>query len=124
MIPKFATLTICRTGFCEWCQKENRPHTGQRAMVQGNHGYHVITANHVPRWYGFTPHLYKIHKVIGENIVYKRLCCMDGCGVYLEFNQERNVFDYFLEDNWVRGMMTIADWNALCTYKRDTDYFV
>lgn len=119
---------ITRTGWCEFCAKENRPHTGQRFLAIGAKGhYHVYHVDHVPRRYGFTPHFYRIHRVPGNgDIIYDTCCCMEDCGVYLDDNAQTHKIDFMiLKDQWRRGIMSVADWNALVSrFKQDPDYFV
>lgn len=125
--PSSRTI-ICRTGWCDICAKENRPHTGQRFIAIGSRKkYHVYHVDHVPRRYGFTPHLYIIHKIIGgRDVVYDMLCCMEDCGVILDDNHQTGSIDYHLcKEQLRRGIMTVEDWNSLVLHlKRDPDYFV
>ena len=124
-----SSTIICRTGWCELCAKENRPHTGQRFLTIGAKGhYHVYHVDHVPRRYGFTPHFYRLHKVIvgGKDVIYETCCCMEDCGVYLDDNAQTHKIDFMIiKDQWRRGIMLLTDWNALVSrFKQDPDYFV
>jgi hypothetical protein len=122
-----SSTIICRTGWCDICAKENRPHTGQRFITIGSKGrYHVYHVDHVPKRYGFTPHLYRLNKSIGNDVVYDMLCCMEDCGVYLDDNASTGKIDFcLLPDKWRRGLMLLIDWNALVLRcKQDPDYFV
>lgn len=67
MIPKFATLTICRTGFCEWCQKENR-------QLIGMHFVHIKgtqTTLYSPYHRDSNGSLFMLHlNIISNRIIY------------------------------------------------------
>lgn len=108
---------ICRVGYCPKCYKENSPHTGDVAWVVGSRGFKLIECDHIPRWYGFTPHLYQNMKVIGENVKYRSVCCMIGCSLYI---QDKTVF--IPSNAWKDGLMYLSDWNSLVMYRRDDNY--
>lgn len=119
-----AGTIICRTGWCGKCAKEQRPQYNQRFMAVGEHGYHLYYVETTHRWYGFTPHLYQA-KIIGDNVVYERLCCMENCGVEIYANEKERCFDYFFnKENIIKNITTLKNWNALVMYKNDQDYFI
>lgn len=117
---------ICRTGWCDRCAKENRPHTGQHYLALGASGnYHVYIVQRIAPFYGFTPHLYRIIKVINQDVIYEMCCCMHHCGVERKQNNVDQCWDYItIKSQWRRGMMLLKDWNALQQFKRDNDYIV
>jgi hypothetical protein len=118
---------ICRHGYCDKCAKEKRPHSGQRALVYGSHGFKIIRVEHIPRWYGFTPHLYKLIKVIQPvgDVIFETTCCMDHCGIELTNSESDGMTNYHVHgDKWQRGVTDLKTWNSLVMYKHDMDYFV
>lgn len=116
--------TICRVGWCEKCLKEKRPHTGQRFLTLGSHGYHIYYVEHIPRLYGFTPHLYRLKKVIGQNVTFEYICCMENCGFEFEKNPSGIIEFFAIEEEFKRGILELHQWNALVKFKRDHDYYV
>lgn len=125
-MDKPTALTICRVGYCEWCAKENRPHTGQMFVAIGSAWhYHVYEAQRIAPRYGFTPYLYRVHKVIGENVVVDYVCSMNECGSTILWNDDRQRWWFTIPgENWGRTILSLSDWNSLVTYKRDLDYFI
>lgn len=115
---------ICRTGWCDICAKENRPHTGQHYLVIGATGdYHVREAQRIAPFYGFTPHLYKKLKVINQDVIVEMCCSMYGCGVQRKENNVDQCWDYTtIKDQWRRLIIDLKDWNSLVLYKHDFDY--
>ena len=119
---------ITRVGFCPSCFKEQRAKTksdygGNTFIVYGTNGWHERTANHNSRYWGYVPHIYRLHKSLGENVVIYRSCAVQGCGT-----------DYFQDNTgwWLkvikydRQVWTIQQWNALVLnpYYHDFDYFI
>lgn len=116
---------LTRHGFCPLCSVNNLPKSGTMFKVVGRKGSHMKVCEHNPRWAGYTPHLYRLIKALGENIVYERICCVVDCGIIKVANDEEQVWEYIeKEDHWVRGIMTLTDWNSLVMYKKDLDYFI
>lgn len=117
---------LTRHGFCPLCSVNNLPKSGTQFKTIGAKGtVHMKKCEHNPRWAGYTPHLYYKVKQIGENVVYERICCVVGCGIIKVANDEEQVWEYLeKEDRWVRGIMTLTDWNSLVMYKKDLDYFI
>lgn len=116
---------ICRIGYCEVCAREQRPKSGQQYLVVGEEGFHLYFAWRNAPIFGFGPHLYKIHKIIGQNVVYDTWCSMYPCGIAREENIADNSIDYFPNENAKRrGIMLLSDWNALVQYKNDFDYLI
>lgn len=120
------STVITRTGFCQSCYDNQQPISGQKFKVVGSRGAHVYTLDFNPRFSGFTPHLYGLRKVIGQNVVFDSICCMEGCGIIRIANNDLQCWEFIERDSrWIRGMMEIKDWNALVQkYKRDMDYFL
>jgi len=116
---------ICRTGWCDICAKENRPHTGQLFLTIGSTGiYHVKKAERIAPRYGFTPHLYQLVKSLGDNVVFNHVCGME-CSVNIDWDSTNYKWLADVKESyWKRGIMELKDWNALVMYKRDEDYIV
>ena len=109
---------ITRVGFCSYCAKEHRPKTNQAFVAIGaTNDYHIYFALH-NGIEGYVPHLYELKKVIGENVVYRKMCAMNGCA--LKVNLQTGEF-FLPDDYWERGIMTITQWNGLVLFK-DTGY--
>lgn len=118
-----AKTILTRPGWCEECSKKERPRINDQFIVMGSRGWHMYIAefNRPP---GFTPHLYKLVKVIGENVVYEYLCCMHNCGCDIYYDQQKQGYQFQLHDSqWKRGILPIKDWNALQQYF-DSDYWI
>lgn len=113
---------ICRVGFCSQCYKAQRPRTDNFFVVHGTTGWHVMLAQHLGNP-GFVPTLYRLVKVIGENVVYEKLCSMHDCGTDVYYHSTSQEYRFDLGE-WERGMMTLETWNALVQYKHDTDYHI
>lgn len=113
--------TLSRVCFCEQCYKGYKPQKGQLFLVHGTHGFHVRSAiRNGTR--GYSPHVIRLVKTIGENVVYEKRCGIHFCGVILEYKETKNdfVFDYLGE--WQRGIISIQEWNAWVQYKNDPQY--
>lgn len=116
---------ISRVGYCSDCEKQKRPHTGQKFKVIGSRDVHIYTVEFIPRFYGFTPHIYVIHRVIGDNVVYDYICGMYGCGIIREYNKNERCYEYTENPGkWKRVLCTLAEWNALVKYNHDSQYFL
>lgn len=113
---------ISRVGFCDSCCKNQNPRTGIYYVVMGaTNGWHIYKAQNMTRFIGYVPMNYKLIKVIGENVIYEKLCSIHGCGmdVYWEPSQQCYKFD---QGKWERGMMTLNQWNCLQQIKHDEQY--
>lgn len=121
-----SSTIICRTGWCDECAKAKRPEGGNIFKVYGAlGGAHMYQVEWKTRWAGFTPHIYVIHKIIGENVVYDYICGMYECGIVRVANNEEQCWDYIEnEAKWKRGITDIKNWNALVQFKHDKDYFI
>ena len=109
---------ITRVGHCENCQKNHKPKFGEPFAVIGQtERFHIYLANKQPPS-GFSPFFYRLKKVIGQNVVYERLCGI--CEVTI-FQSEPQWSFIFHEDKWQRGIMTIEQWNSLILFK-DSGY--
>lgn len=111
---------MTRVGWCSHCYKAQRPRTDNLFVAKGTNGWHVMKANHIGN-IGYTPHLYKLIKAIGENVVYESMCAMHDCGVEVFFVPSTDRYNFRLGE-WQRGMMTLKTWNSLQQYKHDPDY--
>ncbi len=112
---------ITRTSWCPHCNKAQRPRTGNFFVVKGK-DWHILKASHIGNT-GFVPTLYKLVKVVGDNIQYEKMCAMNNCGVEVFHVPSTGLYDYRLGE-WERGTMTIEAWNAMCKYKKDLDYHI
>jgi len=111
---------ICRVGFCPHCKERRRPKTDDAFVAIGAKGdYHVYYADHNGEL-GFVPHIYELLKVIGENVIYRKICTMHDCGTEIDLRYIPPPF-VFKKEAWERGMMTITSWNALQQLK-ETGY--
>lgn len=119
-----SNTTICRVGYCELCAKEGRPHTGNQYLVIGATGYyHVYEAKRIAQRYGYCPHLYRIVKIINDDVIVDMCCSMYECGVYRKPNAVDQCWDYMpIKDQWRRTIISLPDWNALVSYKHDWQY--
>lgn len=113
---------ITRVGFCPLCERSRNPKGGQKFLAFGStsNAYHVYEADHNGR-IGFTPHIYKLEKVLGENVVILKACAMAGCGVDIDKSKQG---DFYYVKTWEREIWTLEKWNALVLYKHDSDYEV
>lgn len=111
---------ITRVGWCMDCYKAQRPRTGNFFVAKGDTGWHVMLANHIGNS-GFTPHLYKLIKVVGENIIYEKLCSLHDCGTDVYFHSASQSYRFDL-GKWDRGVMKLTDWNKLVVYKHDPQF--
>ena len=112
---------ITRVGWCSACYKAGRPHYDNFFVAWGSHGWHVMLAKRMGRA-GFTPHIYRLIKVIGENVIYESICAMHDCGVEVFHVPAKNSYNFRLGE-WERGMMELKQWNNLVLLK-DTGYEV
>ena len=116
---------LTRHGFCPRCSVNNLPKSGTLFKVVGLTGAHMFVCQNNPRWSGYTPHLYRLIKAIGQNVVYERICCIVGCGIIQIPNDQEQCWEYIeISDRWIKGIMPLSDWNALVMYKKDMDYFI
>lgn len=111
---------ITRVGWCLDCFKAERPRTDNFFVARGTNGWHVMKANHIGNL-GYTPHLYRSIKIIGENVVYEKMCAMHSCGTDIYYDSLSQNYKFVL-GKWERGMMTLSDWNSLQHYKHDPQF--
>lgn len=112
-------MIITRIGFCPECYKTRSPKTDQKFLVFGNHTnqFHVRFANCTPPYWGFTPHIYEIHKNLGENVVVLKSCAMDGCGVTFKWDIDQWLF---VIKKHQREVWTLEKWQSLVELKHNT----
>ena len=108
---------ITRVGWCEECAKLRNPRTGQQflAFGQTHHCYHIREAQRLGQ-IGFVPHIYKLEKKLGENLVILKSCAMYGCGADRKW--EREYWQYFIK-SWKREVWTVKQWEALVYLKHN-----
>ena len=112
---------ISRVGYCVRCAKERRPITDQKFVVVGTN-FHIYSASHIGM-FGYTPHFYRLLKVIGNNVKYERLCGMEDCGTIVWWDSQNQKWKFNLQNYlWETGLMPLVSWNGLVLYKHDTDY--
>lgn len=116
---------ITRPGFCPNCSKEEQLKTGKSFLVYGATGWHHRTARQNSRYWGFVPTIYKLHKVIGSNVVVLRCCAVEGCGS--EWKLIENQWMITIQpENYIRIIYPLEKWNALVLnpYWHDLQYYV
>lgn len=115
---------ITRIGFCDNCFRNQNPRTGILFVVMGaKNGWHIYKAQNMTRFIGYVPMNYKLIKVIGENVIYEKLCSIHKCGMFVYW--EPSIQNYkFDQGDWERGMMTLKEWNALQQLKDDRQYTI
>ena len=112
------TLTITRIGYCVQCAGKHKPKTGQSFIVYGgtHHSYSGMNAKRNGKA-GYTPHLYEFIKVLGSNVYYQKLCCMNECGTYL-VEENKAILVCTDDEKWSAVLsMTLDCWNALVLFK-------
>ena len=123
-VTKTETI-ICRTSYCESCYQADRPNRRNHVCLvwgSGHNDYKVYRTGRVPPVRGYVPFLYKMDKVLGENVTGWRCCSVFNCGV--EQSIENQIIYYrTIPDKWERFVYTLADWKALIFFK-DFDYFI
>lgn len=112
---------ITRTSWCKKCYDAQRPRTGNFFVVKGKN-WHILKASHIGNT-GFVPTLYKLVKVVGDNIQYEKMCGMSGCNLSVFHIPTTDSYGFEL-GKWERGTMTIESWNSLCKFKKDSDYHI
>jgi hypothetical protein len=114
--------TITRVGFCPECFKEARPKTGQSFLAIGSSSGTFVALRAIRNGRrGFTPHLYLLSNPIGDKYYFHSMCCMCGCGSYLQ-EEEGKKFLCLDENKWTpRQEITLKNWNALVLFK-DTGF--
>lgn len=105
---------ITRLGYCPHCERNRNPRGGQIFLAYGStfNKYHVLIAQN-NGVIGYTPHIYKLEKVIGRNVIVLKSCAMYPCGV------KREAGDYFSVRAWEREVWTLETWNALVNLKHN-----
>lgn len=113
------STTISRVAFCLKCFQQGNPRTHQPFLVFGSkkNQYHIYYSQGFGT-IGFTPHILRIHKVIGENVVYDMACGI--CDVSFE-RGEKEITASILK--WRRGIIDRKNWNDWVLYK-DEDYMI
>lgn len=121
-----ADTIITRIGFCPNCYKEKRPHIFDDFLVVGSTGEHHKKAGRNGNW-GFTPHIYKLVKTVGANVIVDRACAMYLCGVTMKQKIANGYIEteYFVDKTqWVRQIYTREQWDGLLLWKHDNDYWI
>jgi len=111
-------MIITRIGYCASCALAQNPKVDQKFLVFGNHTstFHVRFAQCTPPYWGFVPHIYELHKKIGDNLIIMKSCAMDGCGVTFRWENEW----LFMIKKHQREVWTLSQWNALVELKHNT----
>lgn len=111
---------ITRHGWCEECYKQHRPHSEDLYLAFG-----TTSNDWIIKWAqgnglrGFVPVNYRIHKAIGQTIIFDYACSF--CDI--EEVKTPGGVDLFVL--WhKRSNMSITDWNAMVVYKRDPSYLI
>lgn len=118
---------ITRTAFCPECERSHRPWKGLKFLCYGTYrdGYYVREATR-DGISGYTPHLFILERVGTDgNCTVASVCSMHGCAVeYRHSKADRAMVYGVIPDRWERVTMTIPDWNALLSNRRDPQYTV
>lgn len=91
-------MKITRRLYCHDCFKAHRPHNGELYVFHGAQGLvfdKIKTFDH--HSYGYTPHLIELTENIGHNVIYTKLCGMNGCGIQIIDDGED---DFLLTDEY------------------------
>ena len=114
--------TLCRVQYCPECAKNERPKTNQLCLFYGakRNGYFVRGAIKIGT-FGYTPHILKLVKVIGDTIIYESACSLNECGVDIWQTDEYGKYSFKVK-KWSRGSIPINQWNAWTQYKHDSNY--
>ncbi len=109
---------ITRLGFCESCSKTQAPKSGQNFIAYGSKSksFKVLTAQRNGK-VGYVPFMYKLDKVLGENVVVLKSCAMYPCGANRELTPDNQWF-YFIKE-YERQIWTLAQWNSLVELKHN-----
>ena len=115
---------ITRTSFCEYCFKEDRPNIKTICMIHGSKSNKYKTYKAVRNTYtpGFVPFVYKVDKIIGQNVTGWRICSVNGCGVE-DYLENHSLYYRFIQDYWERFCYSLERWNALVLLK-DHSYYI
>lgn len=125
LLPNSTTTIITRPGFCPKCAKNEQAKTDKDFLVYGSNGWHHRKAKQNSRYWGYVPHIYKLNKVIGQNVIVLRCCAIEGCGS--EWKLVENQWMITIDQaNYTRMIYTLEKWNALVLnpYYRDWDYVI
>lgn len=111
------STVICRTSFCPGCEKVQRPHRHSVFLAYGSYrGKYYQREATRSGIAGYTPHLFVLKQVTTHNVcIVSMICAMKHCGV-----SDTGVDDM----QWKTIFLSIADWNALVSNKRDPQYTV
>ena len=114
---------VTRVGWCEECAKQHRPKTGDFFLVYGfaHHSFHMEVAERYGR-VGFTPHIYKLDKNLGENVTVLKSCAMYGCGVDRKW--DINEYWFYFVKAYKKEIWETKQWNGLLTLERDRQYMI
>jgi hypothetical protein len=108
------TVSITRTVHCKKCQDEKRPQLGQMFFTKGTRGKFIVheVENKIKvKDYGFTPHLILFVKAKGKEVMCRKICLMNGCGV---IDRQIGNGKYELHYTEVTDLvLRLEDWNTL-----------
>ena len=114
--------TITRIGYCELCANNHNPKVGQQFLAFGSSSneFHVMEAERTSRHFGYVPHMYKLDKVNGTEVIVLKSCAMYPCGCdrRLESSKRQQYWFYFIK-TWKREVWTLETWNALVMLKHN-----
>jgi len=115
-------MTMTRVSFCPRCYVAGRPKTNDQFVVWGESRQSLVVyeALRIGRR-GFTPYIYEFKRLVDDIVYYDVSCSMGGCdSSIVDSPKNKNQFSIcFCRDN---GKMKLSDWNALVSYKRDSDF--
>lgn len=105
-------VVYCRAAYCPRCHARGSPQKKETATLYGNgkQSYYLTTVYGGIR--GFTPHIFTVLARKNGVVVVEKVCSIDGCGVDLEWNDKKNLWDIIKRQKSIIEL-PYADFNAL-----------
>jgi hypothetical protein len=119
-------VTITRVGYCAHCAEVRSPKAGDLFLTYGTSRrkyYATVVQENEFMYNGFTPHIFLMEIIEGDQCLVESICAMNGCGVDLtKKDKSKTSYTYKMHDGELIPM-TLKEWNALVAYK-DKDYYL
>lgn len=111
---------VSRVAFCQACFDRNEPNKNTFFVLYGSDKQDFqFQYSFYKGIRGFTPHFFCKNKIEENQVLFESICCVDGCGVKIEFVDNKPKFAMYPE-KVKQGKMRIVDWNALIRFKDPT----